>query len=74
MTTPDHEWEILVNTGLAAVRMAERGELVDGHCELVYGLRRAELLVAAREAGPDLTSRVHIAIDAYCERWGAKLR
>ena len=41
---PDPEIEILINTSLAAVRMAESGELVEGHAELVYGMRRAEVM------------------------------
>jgi hypothetical protein len=68
---PDHKLDILINTCDLAARMAGRGELVDGHGELVYGRARAEVL---REEGHEwagtLVTRYGIAVENYCQRWG----
>jgi hypothetical protein len=72
--TPAHEFEILANTVVVADRMAGRGELVDGHGELVYGLRRAELLEGDRVAGASLALGYLAAILDYSERWAVALR
>ena len=73
VVTPDLEWSILVNATLEAMRLAAAGDLVDGHDELVRGMRRAEQLVARGEAGPELVLRWQLAIDGYCGRWGVPL-
>jgi len=49
---PEMEIDLLVNTSVHAVDLANLRLLVDGHGQLVYGLRRAEgLLQNAAEAG-----------------------
>lgn len=76
---PDEELDLLTNTVMRAVDLAREQLWVDGHCELVYGLRRVEAIGdEALETGthadrlPELLIRVRLAIDRYCEEYGAR--
>lgn len=74
MTTSPHELDILKHTVALADRMARRGEVVDGHCELVYGLRRAENVAGDGGAGWGLVTSYRTEILAFCDRWGVVIR
>jgi hypothetical protein len=68
---PDPELDLYLNTVETVVSCAAQGQLVEGHAELVYGLRRAELL---REEGhawaDDLVRRYRAAVENYCQSYG----
>jgi hypothetical protein len=74
--TPDHELDLLINTVAAATDLARAGELVEGHAELVYALRR---MVGLRDApgSPEwtitLATRYALAVASYCYLYGPKL-
>jgi hypothetical protein len=71
---PDHELDLFLNTVDTAVARAAEGLLADGHCELVYGLRRAEALRDEGHAwAGTLVTRYRIAVDNYCESYGVRI-
>lgn len=76
---PEEELGLLCNTVARAVDLAREGLLADGHCELVYGLRRAEAIRdEALETGThapwmgELLTRWRFAVDEYCESYGTR--
>ncbi len=73
-TIPEVELELLINTADTAARYAAEGQLVEGHAELVYGWRRAQVLQGEGEpwAG-ELAERYGAAVDAYCRRYGVRM-
>jgi hypothetical protein len=71
---PDQEFHLLLNTVESAARYAAAGQLVDGHAELLYGLRRAQTLHTHGSDWADtLAARYRMAVDGYCERFGVRL-
>jgi hypothetical protein len=67
---PDHEIDLLTNTVDTAISYVEVDQYVEAHAELVYGLRRSEVLKdEGHEWAETLCTRWQIAVHRFCEEF-----